>query len=121
MLPWATIMDSTDIRQDQCAHACDVCALECDRTLLSDPSYSSSTGRFTAEHVALITCADVCRITAAAARDGRDKLPDVCHWCADVCDTFADSPRASYLWPEVAASCRECAEHCRAVAAALEY
>jgi hypothetical protein len=88
--------------------------------LLADPSFSSRAAKFTPEHVALITCADVCRITAAAARDGREKLPDVCHWCADVCDTFADSARASYLWPAVAASCRECAAQCRAIAAAIE-
>ena len=96
----------------QCANACDACALLCG-SVAADPN---ATRELSAEQAALLSCAEVCRLTAKALHEGREGAPHLCTWCADVCETCANSPRAAAEWAEIAASCRECAARCREVA-----
>lgn len=101
-----------DCLLDRCADACDGCAAECRAVLAADPDYIGA-GKFSPRQVALLSCADVCKVTAAAVRERRDRLAEVCLWCADVCEGLLRESGALSESPTALEACRRSASLCR--------
>jgi hypothetical protein len=108
-------MTTSEALLDLCVDACEACAEECERALNTDPTYASGVSKFTGEQIALITCADVCRITAAAVRRRQVGYQEICTWCAEVCETCVSRGRSAIDAGQLLYRCGECATRCRAV------
>jgi hypothetical protein len=95
-----------------CEAACEACAADCERLLALDTAYRVGVESFTPQQLALVTCADVCRVTASAIREQRPGVEDVCAWCADVCATLAANWQRTPGWSSAIERSRECAARC---------
>jgi hypothetical protein len=103
-----------------CIEACDQCAEACEQGLATDDSYTSpGTEPYGQVHLALVSCASVCRLVSAALRDCPGLALDMVQWCAEVCvqcsgtanpDTVADD-----AWDRVVEACLACAGACESL------
>lgn len=97
----------------RCAAACEACAQLCEKVAADE----SITRPLSPEHAALVSCAEVCRVTATAIWDGRTGLPEICTWCADVCESCVENLRAAFERSRVPEICIQCAARYREVSA----
>lgn len=112
---------SVEPRPEECARACEQCATLCDHTLQADPSYRHSIERFTETQLTLISFASVCNLTAAALREKRGDIGEMCSWCWQVCQDFSDRVSCdARTWRRFEAAVRNCSSLCASVAACCE-
>lgn len=100
-------------KESQCAAACEACAGQCERSLALDPSYLVGSGRFDATQLAVLTCADVCRVSAKQLRESAEHSREVARWCSSVCTACAAHNKPNIPnWHLIKAKCLECVQHC---------
>ncbi|HEX2582145.1 MAG TPA: four-helix bundle copper-binding protein [Dongiaceae bacterium] len=64
---------------------------------------------------AMLTCAELCRATAAVLLLKSRHHAELCQECAEACDDCAESCAALDEMEDCVEVCRECAEACRAM------
>lgn len=70
-----------------------------------------------AEHMRLmLSCAEICRTSAAMMLIGTEHHKTVCRACAEVCESCARSCEQVGGMDSCVQACRSCAESCRAMA-----
>lgn len=109
---------SADPKLEECARACENCAALCDVTLRAEPSYRNSIERFSECQLTLIAFASVCKLTAAALRESRTDIGEMCSWCWQECqDLSARVSQDAQTWRQLEAAVRNCSLLCASVAA----
>lgn len=65
----------------------------------------------------LLSCADLCKVTATVIRRQVPEHVAICATCADVCTACVKSCESSAEMEDLTAACRQCAACCRALVA----
>lgn len=99
---------------DTCIEACDACASACNHcaaACLAEPDVQAMARCIRLD----LDCAAMCQLAAAAMQRGSELAPQICGWCAELCDACGTEcmKHAHEHCQRCATACKACADECR--------
>jgi hypothetical protein len=99
---------------DTCIEACDACTAACNHCAAA--CLAESDIEALARCIRLdMDCAAMCQLASSAMQRGSDLAPQICGWCAELCDACGTEcmKHSHEHCQRCATACKACADECR--------
>lgn len=111
------MLDKMSIDIEQCIKSCWACRDSCQKIFFTH-CLKQGGAHVEAEHVKIMmSCIDICQLTADAMTRGTPVHKTLCHACAEICTACAESCHkiSDNVMQECVDICKQCAASCQAM------